>query len=228
MKTPAVLPLVTLLLTGALSVTLGGGCTTAYKAKVDAISHVNLSGGAIESYTIRNKGGAAEIDSLRFNEAAQHVKTALSAHGLYETPDPAKADMLVDIEYGMGPPRMKLEEYHLPVFGPGAMETRPTHRGPAGDGTELLGYETSYIGVVLHEKRMAMCGRENKPADDAGPPRELWRVEVSVEDEGRDLRGYLPILASTAMDQIGHNTHGAITTTLKADAEEIAFVRKGL
>lgn len=210
----------------AAIVGLGGGCATRYEVKVTSINRATPADRDIASYDVRARPNVAAEDSLRYKEAAQHIKTALSARGLYEAPTGASADMIVEIDYEIAPPRLKYEDCSTAIFAvardanDGRNEMDPTK--------EVVAYKENRYSVVIREKRLSVCGRKNQPAKEGRPPEEIWRVDVSIEDESHDLREYLPILASAAMDEIGRNTDGTTTTTLKEDDEAIRFIKKGL
>jgi hypothetical protein len=59
-------------------------------------------------------------------------------------------------------------------------------------------------------------------------PPEVWSVNVSSEDESKELRKYLPILASATADYIGTNTKQEIEVKLKEGDEVVGFIRKGI
>jgi hypothetical protein len=178
------------------------------------------------SYTIRNMVQGAEEHSVRYQEAAQHIRTALSAKGLYEAPPNESADMIVEVDYGIAPPRVKLIEYSRTVLSvPRVGADVPS---VSDEPRRVIGHEEFARAVVVREKHLSICGRDNKPPTATAPPAEIWRVEVSIEDTGNDLRGYLPILASVAMDEIGSNTDGVTTTRIGGNDEAIRFIKKGL
>lgn len=201
------------------------GCATRYRVKIDSMARGDLQSRGVESFNLRSKQG--DPDNLRFKEAAGHIRTALSAHGMFETAD-ARADMVVVVDYAVGPTRMTYVHVEMPVFGQPPHD-RSTAGAPSMDSPNtLVGYDRSAIAIPVCEKRLSISGYDNRGASTASPPRELWRIDVSIEDEGRDLRGYMPLLASAAMDRIGHDTGGMVTTTLQADDEAIRFIRKGM
>jgi hypothetical protein len=213
-------------LLAATVLALGAGCATKYEVKVTSICRPNPATHEIASYDIRAKAPVPEEDSLRYKEAAKQIKTALSSKGLYEAPSPAAADMVVEIEYGMAPPKVKYEPCNRPIIA--RPKDLPDGRATMDPTKEVVGYEDFVYPVVTREKHLSVCGRENKQPGEGRPPAEIWRVEVSISDESHDLRGYLPILASAAMDEIGRNSDGTATTTLKENDESIRFIKKGM
>ncbi|MBI4625439.1 MAG: hypothetical protein HY736_19740 [Verrucomicrobia bacterium] len=205
---------------------LGAGCATTHEVKVTSICRPTPANRDIASFNVRTRTRVAEEDTLRYKEAVQHIRTALSAKGLYEAPTAASADMIVEIDYGIAPPRVKYAERERAVF---AVPGHPTDgRHPWDPTKEMVGYESTVYPVVIREKHLSIYGRENKPWAEGQPPGEIWRVEVCDEDESQDLRGHLPILASAAMNEIGRNTDGPTTTTLRENDEAVRFIKKGL
>src|SRR5438876_51253 len=78
-----------------------------YKVKVDAISKPVPTG--TQSYALKSKDPRLGEENLRYHEAADFIRTALSGKGLYEAPSEERADMIVELEYGMDAPRSKVE-----------------------------------------------------------------------------------------------------------------------
>jgi hypothetical protein len=242
MKTHASVPagLVGLAFAAALATT---GCSSAYKVKVDAVSRPVPVTAEIASYRLSTRGPAGPEDSLRSKEAVGHIRTALSGHGLYEAPDPAKADIVVEIDYGMAAPRVTYETTVVPVFAP-VGRTRLGHEPALSDEKsdslarkaavaqppqrELIGYEEISRPVVVHEKHLSISGRENKAPAEGRPPLEIFRVHASIENASKDLRGHLPVLASAAMEKIGRTTDGTVIATLHPGDDAIGFIRKGM
>ena len=79
----------------ALSAVLAllGGCnaTKTYTVQVDAISAPVAVGEPAangQSYHLRTRNPQLDEGSLRYKEVADYVRTALSAKGMYEAPNP--------------------------------------------------------------------------------------------------------------------------------------------
>jgi hypothetical protein len=89
------------------------GCATTYDVKVDSLAKPDAENAI--SYEIKNKNPLVADDSLRYKEAAGFVKTALSGKGMYEAPPNTKADIVVDLDYGVGPPQLRKETVSEPV-----------------------------------------------------------------------------------------------------------------
>lgn len=222
------------------------GCqSSAYQVKVDAIAKRESSAAAAEaqSYKIRSKNPAVGEESLRYKEAAEFVKTALSGKGLYEAPSAESADMVVELDYGMEAPRTKLEMVSSPVYaqvGGGVRyeqvpvtDTRgnTTYRTVAvyqQPKTELVGFDEVPRQVTIYEKYLKVTARENKPGVEGKPPAELWSVQTSTEDESKDLRKYLPIMASATADYIGKDTTKQKVVKVKDTSSGVDFIRKGM
>jgi hypothetical protein len=227
------------------------GCGTTYDVKVDAISKPAHDPTATAvapakeavSYTIQNKNPAVDSESLRYKEAAEYVKTALSGKGLYEAPSLEKADMIVEVDFGIDTPRTKMEESTVPVYAQvgggvryeevsvaGRNGTVTTRTVPVFDPprTELVGYQDVITPVTVYDKYLRLSARENKETTEGKPPAEIWSVNVSTEDESKDLRKYLPLLASASVDYIGKDSNTQKTIKLKETDPGVGFIRKGM
>ncbi len=219
-----------------------GGCSSsAYRVKVDAIA--KPAGTDAQSYVLKSKDPRLGEENLRYREAAEFVRTALSGKGLYEAPSADRADMVIELDYGMEAPRTKLERVSVPVYaqvgGGVRYDSIPVtdSRGNRGYRTvavyepprsEVIGYDEVPRLVTVYEKYLKITARENKSANEGRPPSELWSVHASTEDESKDLRKYLPIIASATVDLIGQDSSHETTVKVKADGPGVDFIRKGM
>ncbi len=216
------------------------GCASSkYEVKVDAINRP--ASRPTQSYQLKSANPELGEESLRYKEAADFVRTALSGKGLYEAPDPDSADMVVEVDYGMEAPRTRMERVNVPIYGQvgGGVryDTVPvtdsrgntTYRTMAvyePPRSELIGYDNAPRQVTVYEKYLRLTARENKPAAEGKPPAEVWSVEASAEDESDDLRKYLPILASATVDYIGRDSDHQTVVRVNAKGEEVEFIRR--
>jgi hypothetical protein len=221
---------------------LAGGCANSYKVKIDSLAKPNAEQAI--SYQIRNKSSIVGEDSLRYKEAAGFVRTALSGKGMYEAPDGAKADLVVEVDYGVGPPQSKVETVAEPVYRviPGRIVTQTVQVGTDRNGnpiyqtvtvqepptTEFDGYREYQVRVTVYEKYLKLSARENKPAVEGRPPTEVWAVDITSEGESRDVRKALPILAAASIDYVGKDSLGQKTIRIKDSNSDVAFVKKGM
>jgi hypothetical protein len=220
---------------------LWAGCATTYEMKVDAISQPQAKD--VTSYKIKTKNAAVEEDSLRGKEAAGFVKTALSGRGLYEASSAEAADVVVEVDYGMEAPRVRMERTSVPIYAQvgggmryeqvavtdakGVVSTRTVavYDPPR---TEMIGFQDVITPVRVYEKYLRISARENKEATEGKPAPEIWSVNVSNEDESKDLRKYLPLLASASADYIGKDTSTEKIITVRESDAGVGFVKKGL
>ncbi len=220
------------------------GCNTTYEMQVDAIKNPQPSTSEAESYVLVPRDPATDTNDLRYKETVNWIKTALSAKGMYEALDPLKADMVIEVDYGMEPPRQEIKIVEEPVFqtvrGPGRYVTQQVTDSqgrvrtiqvyvPGRVSNELVGYRERAISTIVNEKYLVLTSKENLMEQSGDKPaEELWSVTVTNEDESDNLREYLPIMASAATDYIGEDTQTAQKVKLKSDDEVVAFVKKGL
>jgi hypothetical protein len=226
------------------------GCSTSYDLKVDSINKADKMPEVVaapakepQSYVIQNKNPAIDPESLRYKEAAQYVKTALSGKGLYEASSPATAEMIVEVDFGIDAPKTKMEETSVPVYaqtgggvryqqvsvlgasGSTSFRTVPVYDAPH---VELVGYEDVITPVTVYEKYLRMSARENREVSEGKPPAEIWSIHISTEDESKDLRKYLPLLASASVNYIGKDSNAEQTIKLKENDPEVSFIKKGM
>ena len=225
---------------------VGAGCHgTTYAVKVDASAKSDAAGpsGEASSYKITSKNPVLGEENLRYKEAAEYVKTALSGKGLFEAPNTEAADLIVELEYGLDAPRTKIDTVSVPRYvqigggvryeqvpvvdarGNTSLRTVAVYQTPR---TELVGFEEMPQRVTVYEKYLRITARENKPGVEGRPPSEIWRVQTSTEDESKDLRKYLPIIASAAADNIGRDTGKPTVIKVKDPSQAVDFIRKGM
>lgn len=226
---------------GLLCALAATGCNSAstYKVKVDAISKPIPE--QRQSYALKSKDPRLGEENLRYKEAADFVRTALSGKGLYEAPSTDAADMVVELDYGMEAPRSKIERVSTPVYAQvgGGVRYEPvpvtdsrgnvSYRNVAvydAPRTELVGYDDVPRQITIYEKYLKITARENKPAAEGRPPAELWSIHASAEDESKDLRKYLPIMASATIDYIGQDSSNQQVVKVRADGPGVDFIRK--
>ena len=203
------------------------GCSTNYAVKIEAFSRASAFAPDRGSYRIEDRH-ADGTRPLRQKEIAGHLKTALSAHGLYEAPDPRAAEIVVELDYGIGPERVEQTVYQELINGRPVPATARIGRPPEGVAREMMGYTPMVNTTVLREKFLSIRARRSSSRAGAQPPEDLWRVDVTIDDEGDDLRGRLPVLLAAAMDQIGRSTDKPAMVTLHSNDEAVRFVRKGM
>lgn len=228
---------------GVLAISLlAGGCANSYQVKVDSLAKPKAADSV--SYKIINKDPSVDPDSLRNKEAAGYVRTALSGKGLYEAPEGVTPDLVVALDYGVGPPQSKREMMSEPVYItlPGRIRTERQQVGTDRNGnavyqtvvvqdpptTEFAGYREYMVTVTVYEKYLRMNAVENKPAAEGRPSSEIWTVDVTSEGESRDLRKALPILAAASIEYVGKDSKGQKTIRIKDTDKDVAFIKKGM
>jgi len=221
---------------------VAGGCANSYDVKVDSLAKPKAEEAI--SYKIINKNPAVPDDSLRYKEAAGFVRTALSGKGMYEASEMEKADLVVALDYGVGPPQSRRETVAEPVYinVPGRIRVERTQVGTDRNGnpvyqnitvqdpptTEFAGYREYVITVTVYEKFLRLNAVENKPAAEGRPPSEIWTVDITSEGESRDIRKALPILAAASIDYVGKDSKGQKTIRIKDTDKDVAFIKKGM
>src|SRR5690606_19052694 len=111
---------------------------------------------------------------------------------MYEAPSPERADVIIDIDYGMDAPRIKFERISDPVIRQTSSETRNTVqkvvvRDPitgamvetdqvvsetTPGSTEMVGMKESIQPVIIYEKYLKLSARANQEAVEGRAPPE--------------------------------------------------------
>lgn len=236
-SSPHFRPALALVATAMALLSLGCTTTDEFEFAIDAISHQPLPTGRAASFRIQNCNPAITEDSLRFQEAAGHIKTALSGRGLWEAPDLASAALIVELEYGIEAPHLIRREVDVPIFGEvrdvsGQNVTlHPPGEGESslgGDDSQLVAYGSQSEEIMVSEKHLMVTCRQNRVPTAGEPPVTLWRVSASIENPSRDLRDCLPVLATAIMKKIGTATDGVTLESLPSTDPSIVFIRRGL
>ncbi|HVZ64811.1 MAG TPA: hypothetical protein VG936_09590 [Lacunisphaera sp.] len=230
-----------------LAAGLGGCASSGYNVQVDAISQAANAVAADpgKSYRLVPANPTEDTDSLHYKEVAGFIRTALSSKGMYESPDPEKADVVVTVEYGMNQPRVKFQSIALPVIedsgGQKVVQTVDSvdpytglHSGPYQITVDIpaerhvVGTEHKVKPTVVYEKYLNVSAHKNQPDTDGRSGAEVWSVNVSAEDESKELRRYLPVLAAATADYIGTNTHEEKDAKISDQDDNVAFIKKGM
>lgn len=227
-------------LLAALVAGLSGCAHQVYNVKVDAIQNPEISLGY--SYRIVTRGATSALADPQQAEAVALVKTALAGRGMYEAIDPAKAEVEVFVDFGVGPQRLKIvpsEPGWEPTLARAPLAIVPLRKpdgsvGYAAVPAEQLDMDGTLQGLPVlrgahvFEKYLTITARETPAAIvGARKPAEAWQVQVSVEDMKDSLAGYLPVLAGAAAEYLGTSTGGSQRLRLRDDAEIVAFVQNG-
>jgi hypothetical protein len=201
-----------------------GGCATSYRVKVDSLAKPEAN--AI-SYSLRN-ASSTEDDSLRYREAADLVRTALSGRGLFEAPANVVPDVIVEVDYGIETV-VRRETRSKP-----AGWDKPTSAGLKTDSNGFLippaplAVEQVQVTVITYEKYLYLTARENPSQKTDGVDPVLWRVDVTSEGNSKNLREYLPVLAAASIEHVGKDSRGQKTIRIKDTDADLVFVKKGM
>ena len=190
-----------------LAIALLSGCNTTYEMEVDAITNPAVSDA--ESYVIVPRDPETDINDLRYKETVAYIKTALSGKGMYEALSAQDADMVVEVDYGMEPPRREFKVVEEPVFAtiqqPDRIQTVSqrdpktgrvityTVRVPGARSRELIGYQERLISITKKGRSGAQEIADMMTALRNDPPKTLAGSPVIIAiDHGKatqtDLR----------------------------------------
>ncbi|MGJ3242291.1 MAG: hypothetical protein ACFE0O_04940 [Opitutales bacterium] len=229
-----------LLLMGA-GLLLSGCETNTYTLDVEAKSEPTALADR-KSYKIVTRNRENDESSLRYKETEEQIRTALSGRGLYEAPSEEEADMLVELDYGIGPAKQILVEYEEPVYSTIPGRTRyvtqtvydskgrpiriqvPVQEPPR---RVFMGTEPRVKPMTVYDKYLSLSGVAL--SEESGDRRQgkVWTVKVSNQDESDDLREYLPVMAAAAIDYIGTSTDEKEKVKMRGSDSDVVFVKEG-
>jgi hypothetical protein len=222
-----------------LTLALTAGCGT--YVTVDSLAK---PGAHAVSYELRNANPLLEDDSLRYKEAAEYVKTALSGKGMYEAPAKVQPDVVVSVDFGVGPPQTRREKVSEPVYQTvqGRTRTETYQVGTDAEGKPIystitiqdpptekfMGMREYVVTTTVYEKYIHLTARETATPSEGHPPSEIWTIDVTSEGESHDIRKHLPLLIAASIDYIGQDSQGHKKIRIKDNDKDVAFVKKGM
>lgn len=191
---------------------LQNGCVHSYRLKVDAIHDPDASVG--QSFRIVERGPAtAPANEAKHEAMVAVVQSALSQRGLYPAPAGQPADVEVEVDVRVSAPRQRVQRVDNPDFEPPGSADRPGN-DPRAPGPGEMHPPIRILGggglrvTEVYEKQLVLVAREPKREGPGAAAAEIWRVQVSVENEGDQVEEVLPVLARTAAEHIGKDVRG--------------------
>ncbi len=218
------------------------GCARSYQVKVDAIHNPAVVGG--HAYKIVPRQQGLEERDPDYAQVVAMLKNALGGRGMYQSPNPDEAEVVVEIDYGVGPLRTEIQTERgltsMSTASAVAHAQMDPRRGrgrlnpnsvilPDGRVAEPIIEEDTVRARQVYDKHLSVSAREI--AVDANgvsrSGRELWRVEVEVEQSKDDMAEALPILVGAAADYIDANTGSQQMIRVSENSESVIFVKGG-
>lgn len=214
---------------GLLAALVLSGCAQVYDVKVDARQNPEIKPGY--SYRLVTKPMAGGGDEAREKRTEAMVHKALAGHGMYEAEHANTAEVTVEVSVEVGIKRVVAESVD-------SLETPEMSRLPPPEtrivsdskGQAFAISRDSHVDVrEIHEKKITIVAREGPGAVGGGerPPRELWRVEAKVDDEGEAIDKVLPVLVGAAVDHIDSDSTSQRTKRVSEKSEPVDFVKGG-
>jgi hypothetical protein len=198
-----------------------------HQVGVDAIRRPD--GGIVpgQTYRIVSRHAAVAANDPDYQKAVALMRSALAARGMTEATGGEVAEVEIEVDFGFGPPRTRVQSVAEPGTTVGSVPmaddiggprtSRPTIDGRTPQSTVVTTNTGTLVATQVVEKRVTVVAREAGPP---GPARaagaELWRAEAVIEDAGADIRPYLPLLIEAASKYFGENTGRRIVVQVAA------------
>ena len=191
-----------------------GGCASTTSVKIDAAANPAAADGFGYTISARDPGRSSDT---RYSGVIAHVHNALASRGMFEAPDPDRADVVIEVDYGEHPPQTKVTTVSQPVVvQPSAMGGYPgTYPGSypgsysSGNIDPVTGLPRSQVVMVptqrityTTEKYIRIRATENPKLKRRGdpPPQQVWAVEATLEDESTNFESALPAMIDAAIE----------------------------
>ncbi len=228
-------------LTLVLALALSAGCATR-TFEVDAIKSAEVTADG-DAFRIVNGNPARSDADVLVQTAITHVKTALSAKGMFEAPEKVPANMVVDVDFGTKAPRKMTVRRRVPAETrapePAHYATETAYDKDGGSRTTMRYVPADSLATsddwrevtetkIVYPKFLSITAREARARDGCRAPRELWNVTVTNEDTEESLETSLPLMVAAAMDAIDHNDPTPRKVKLREGDNRVTFVRRGL
>ena len=233
----------TIIIIGIVFLCFFSGCASSYKLTVDALSNPEFSGTG-ESYAIVTRDSAFDKTDETYQKVESCVKTALSGRGMYEAASVEKADVILDISYGVSVPRVEYKTYsevvqtqpdrvvesvvYVTIVDPntGKIRVVPQIRRQVVRGA--YGTVERIVPVTTYQKFLRITAHDNLNSEENERLVQAWSVYVKSEDESEELDKYIPLLAAASLDYVGENTQEAEQIVVSDNDDDVIFVKNGL
>jgi hypothetical protein len=180
----------------AVAFLLGTGCAT--RTHYNVVSFTTPAAEMARSYVLDLNRTGQPARSLRNQEVAEIVKSALASRGLHEAPSREAADMVVRVEIKVEGPLLKL------------IDTADSYNDSSSPGGEpVVRYRDKQIEVYYEKTTLVLTAVEKSPPRGQAPDI-IWQVEVAQEASKANVRAALPVLAARSVDYIREESGGTV------------------
>lgn len=183
--------------------------------------------------------GVADAD-LQYREVARYARKALAARGFTEAADPAKAEIAIFLNYGIGEPRTTYFTYSYPVLGILGPETYTFHSttvGEAGRTTTtgtlepfphvgVVGTETRIGSATVYFRFLVLEAIDVARSREAKRPIPTWKTIVTSTGSSGDLRRVLPALVVAGQPHLGEHTDHQVDVLLEETDPAVVDLRR--
>jgi hypothetical protein len=218
---------------------LFSGCARTYSVQVDAIHDPSTMGTSGQAYRIVPRQPGFEQRDRDYPQAVAMIENALAGQGMYQAPNDATTEVIIEIDYGVGHARTEIVSERSPLpsridpilSSPGMRRPSPLDPNsvmlPDGRIGTAIVPEDTLTQKQVYDKHLTIAAREAKPGPNGELERgrELWRVVVTIEESKDDMAQTLPVLVGAAVDYIGTSTTSKQSVRIGENAEQVVFVR---
>lgn len=185
----------------ALLAACGGSQLQRFRSEIDALAAPEAQGKT--HFVILPGNKEVNVRDLQFLEFKSYVEKVLATRGFTKAGSLDDGDVLLLLNYGVGPPEAQYYTYDVPVwmdagyYYPYYRRSR-FYTGVSAYTQRIESYTTYKRYLVLEAYDMAQY-RQNKWV-------QLWKTSVSSSGTSADLRLVFPYMAAAMQAYIGSNT----------------------
>jgi hypothetical protein len=178
---------------------------TNYKVEVSSFSKTNsILENKKQSYILKNKNNQ-NSNPLEYEEYAKYIHNSLNKIGFLNTNNQKKADLIIEVEYGISGPKTNIVNETVPVqkYIP-SQSYKYEIDGKEGEITSNSQWTTTYENV--NQTETTYIRHLNLVAKSKNNNSVIWTTSISSEGYSDDLRSVLPVMIAASSDYIAKNT----------------------
>lgn len=214
---------------------LFAGCSSTYSFKVNALKNEDVQESHHRTYKLTSPDPEIDETDPQYYQVAEYVRAALAERGLVEAGPNEKADMVIEVDYGMSDPHVEVRaNFKSPFELPSGVSRTVSKPVVDEEGNvtykreAVMIYEPDYYPVTTYEKYLELKANEYGDEDPNEVKVQLWSVRVKSVDESDELEKYLPMMAAAAVPYVGEDTGEQREIKLREDDHRVAYVKNGL
>jgi len=163
-----------------------------------------------------------QASAFEFPEYARHVERALATRNMVRVADPAGADVIIYVGYGVGDPVKHSESTPNARFLPVQTGVTTTQMTPTGQLVQVPETTMRWVGSgstttewTTYDRWLRLSAVDAAEQRQSGKNRERWHMDIKSTGDSDDLRLVMPYMTYSASKYIGLDTGHALEIKVK-------------